>query len=285
MCLRLKGRHCRYECSARPHTVPSQSRGLRDATASPASEQARSPQYKAKAGCLALPQRLRTFETEARQTEPHRSTQPTSFGAGPGSRPSPGWKRYGLLVQRRTGRTQVLAGLDHALAHARLRQLAPRPWVVRLLAPYVTVDLQHTVVVAEHVPGDRSGERVLGVGVDVHLDDAVVDRGPDLLQSRAGSAVEDQIERSLLADLGADLVLDVLQHLGTELDRARLVHPMHVAEGQSGDVAALLTRTKHLDGPQSILNSGVELLVDLGADAVFLATDDTDLDFQDHVRG
>ena len=99
------------------------------------------------------------------------------------------------------------------------------------------------------MPGDGTGERVLGVRVDVHLHDAVVDCRADLLQSRAGSAVKDQIEWSFLADLGADLVLNVLQHLGTEFDRARLVHPMHVAESQRGDVAALVTRTEHLDGP------------------------------------
>src|SRR3712207_6978028 len=44
---------------------------------------------------------------------------------------------------------------------------------------------EHPVVVGEHVRCDRSGEGVLGVGVDVHLHHAVVDGRADLLCRRA----------------------------------------------------------------------------------------------------
>ena len=93
------------------------------------------------------------------------------------------------------GRAQVLAGLDDAGGHARLGLLAPGARVVLLLVADLAVDLQHAVVVLQHPVGDRAGERVLGVGVDVHLDDAVVDRRRDLLGQRAGAAVEDEVER------------------------------------------------------------------------------------------
>src|SRR5919199_931344 len=96
---------------------------------------------------------------------------------------------------RLTGRQQVLAGADDALGHADLGELHVGARVVGLLDPDLAVDLQHAVVVAEHVPGDRPGERVLGVGVDVHLDHAVGQRLADLRLRRARTAVEDEVER------------------------------------------------------------------------------------------
>src|SRR4051794_37415663 len=53
---------------------------------------------------------------------------------------------------------QVLAGLDDAGGHGRLGGLAPRAWVVDLLVADLAVDLEHAVVVLEHVVGDRPGE-------------------------------------------------------------------------------------------------------------------------------
>src|SRR6185503_4808658 len=71
------------------------------------------------------------------------------------------------------GAAQVLAGLDDTRGHVLLGHLAPGARVVLLLVADLTVDLQHAVVVDEHVAGNRAGEGVLGIGVDVHLDDAV----------------------------------------------------------------------------------------------------------------
>ena len=103
-----------------------------------------------------------------------------------------------------SGAAEVVAGLDDAGGHAGLGGLAPRARVVLLLVADLAVDLEHAVVVAEHVVGDRAGERVLRVGVDVHLDDAVVEGLADLREQRAGAAVEDEVERLVLADLRAD---------------------------------------------------------------------------------
>src|SRR5688500_15665548 len=71
---------------------------------------------------------------------------------------------------------EVLAADDDAGGHALLRLLDVDPRVVLLLGPDLAVDLQDAVVVGEHVAGDRPGVGVLRVGVDVHLDHAVVDR-------------------------------------------------------------------------------------------------------------
>ena len=128
---------------------------------------------------------------------------------------------------------------------------------------------------------DRAGEGVLGVGVHVHLDDAVVQGLADLFEERAGAAVEDEVERVLPATPGGDRVLEFLQHGRTELDVARLVHAVDVAEGGCQQVAALLTQANGLDGPDGVLGRGVQLFVDLVGDAVLLAADNTDLHLHD----
>src|SRR6476660_658197 len=188
------------------------------------------------------------------------------------------------LLHGRTGRAQILAALDDALGHVLLGRLAPGTRVVLLLVADLAVHLEHALVVAQPVVGDRAGERVLRVGVYVHLHHAVVQGGPDLLQQRAGAAVEDQVERLLLAVLRADRLLDLLEDLRAQLHVARLVHAVHVAEGQRGDVAALLAQAERRGGGQAVARGGVQLLVDRPDDAVLLATDDADLDLQDHLR-
>src|SRR5699024_10299014 len=97
------------------------------------------------------------------------------------------------------GGAQPLAGLHDPLGHPGLGELAPGARVVGLLVAHLAVDLEHAVVVGEHVRHRRTGERVLGVGVDVHLDHPVVHCGGDLLGGGAGAAVEHQVERLVLA--------------------------------------------------------------------------------------
>src|SRR5690606_35570451 len=48
-------------------------------------------------------------------------------------------------------RAQVLARLDDPGGHAGLGSLAPRPRVVGLLVADLSVDLEHAVIVGEHV--------------------------------------------------------------------------------------------------------------------------------------
>src|SRR5690606_3869922 len=206
----------------------------------------------------------------------HRRGPRKPWSGGPVPRSAP--RR---LLHAGAGGLQLLRGLDDAGGHARLGGLAVGPRVVGLLVADVAVDLQHTVVVLHDVVDDGPGERVLGVGVDVHLHHAVGDRLVDLLDAGPGAAVEDQVERLLLAVLGAHRLLDVLEHGRTQLHEARLVHAVHVAEGQRGDVVALLAEAEHLGGAQAVAGRGVQLLVELADDAVLLTADDADLDLQD----
>src|SRR5437660_1034386 len=74
------------------------------------------------------------------------------------------------------GALEVLAALDHSSGHAGLGALAIGPRVVDLLVADLAVDLEHTVVVLEHVISHGTREGVLGVCVDVHLDNAVGER-------------------------------------------------------------------------------------------------------------
>ena len=175
--------------------------------------------------------------------------------------------------------------MDDPGRHARLGRLAPAARVVGLLAAHVAVHLEHAVVVLEHVVRDRPGERVLGVGVDVHLDHAVGDGLPDLLQRRAGAAVEDQVERLVLAVSLAHRVLDLLQHRRAQLDVPRLVDAVHVAERGGQDVPAALAEPERLGGGQGVFRRGVQLLVDLADDPVLLAADHADLHLHDDAGG
>src|SRR5699024_4643999 len=100
-----------------------------------------------------------------------------------------------LLSDGLSNRPQVVAGLDDALCHGLLCLLQVRAWVVDLLVANFAVNLEHAVVVGEHVARDWVGKRVLGIGVHVHLDDAVAQRFFDLFLLGAGAAVEDEIER------------------------------------------------------------------------------------------
>ena len=106
--------------------------------------------------------------------------------------------------------------------------------------------------------------------------------------------MHDQVEgRALVADLGGQAVTEALGHvlldlaedLRAELDVAGLVGAVHVTEGQSGDVAAVLTQAEGLDGLPGVVGGGVEVGVLLTLDAVFLATHGTDLDLEDDVGG
>ena len=95
--------------------------------------------------------------------------------------------------------------------------------------------------------------------------------------------MEDQIERLVLAVLLAALVLDLLEDFRAQLDVTWLVSAMDVPEGQGGGVAALLAQAQHLEGAHAVGNGGVQLLVDLAGDAVFLATDSADLNLEDEL--
>jgi hypothetical protein len=69
-------------------------------------------------------------------------------------------------------------------------------------------------VVDEHVVGDGARVRILGVAVEIHLDDPVADCLGDLVRCRAAAAVEDEIECGSLAVAGGDRLLYLAQNRG-----------------------------------------------------------------------
>ena len=136
--------------------------------------------------------------------------------------------------------------------------------------------------------GDRLGERVLHVGVDVHLHHAVAQRVLDLGLQRSRSPVEHEVERLgpvAQPQLRRGHALPLGEHLGLEHHVARLVDAVHVAERRGQQILAVLTGAECLDRLLEILGRGVELVVDLGFHAVLFTADHADLDLQDDLRG
>ena len=89
---------------------------------------------------------------------------------------------------------------------------------------------------------DWVGERVLGIGVDVHLDNAVAQRFFDLFLFGTGAAVEDEVEwvrTSGEAELFFGNLLAHVQNLRAQLHVAWFVHAVHVSEGRGQQVAAV----------------------------------------------
>jgi hypothetical protein len=73
----------------------------------------------------------------------------------------------------------------------------------------------------------------------------------------------------------------IAEQLGAQLHIARLVDAVNVAEGEGGNVAAVLAEAESLDCRDRVIQGRVQVLVDVMADAVFLAADDADLHFED----
>jgi len=64
---------------------------------------------------------------------------------------------------------EIADRLFHALGHSSLCYGQVRRGILRLLAPYLPVNLQDAVIVLEHVIGDCAGEGILHLRIDVHL--------------------------------------------------------------------------------------------------------------------
>ncbi len=100
--------------------------------------------------------------------------------------------------------------------------------------------------------------------------------------------MEDEVERLgtvRQAQLGGRHLLALVEDVGAELDVARLVDAVDVAERRGQQVVAVLAVAQGVDGLLEVFGGGVELVVDLGLDAVFLAAHDADLDLQDDLGG
>src|SRR5699024_2977993 len=131
-------------------------------------------------------------------------------------------------------------GFNHTSCHIGFGGLTPRTWIIFGLVPDVAINLEHTVIVFKHMGGDRTTERVRGVGVDVHLDHTVGHGICDVLLRGTRATVEYQIKWAVLTDLSANGVLDLLQKTRTQLNTTWFVHTVYVAEGECGNVPAVL---------------------------------------------
>ena len=78
--------------------------------------------------------------------------------------------------------------------------------------------------------GNRASERILQVGVDVHLDDTVAHGLCDFFGGRTRAAVKDEVERLVFAILRADSCLNFAEQFWAQLHVARLVYAVHVSE-------------------------------------------------------
>ena len=120
----------------------------------------------------------------------------------------PFWVLINLLPKNRLSLGfEVEGGLFDAVGHAGFAFFEVGSGVVVFFVAYFAFDFKYAVVVFKHMVNDGFGEGVLGVGVDVHLDDAVAQGFLDLLLARAGAAVEDQVHLGLLAVFAGDYVL------------------------------------------------------------------------------
>ena len=100
--------------------------------------------------------------------------------------------------------------------------------------------------------------------------------------------MEDQVERLAAlgqAELAGDDVLTLLEDLRPQLDVARLVDAVHVAERGGEQVDALLAEAERLGGRHVVALGGVELVVDVVRDAVLLAADHADLELEHDLGG
>ena len=190
-------------------------------------------------------------------------------------------------------RAELLHRNANALAHGLLRLASPDPGIIKLLVGLVgssgvtNLLLQKVVLLllegAKTVPVGP-----LSVGVDVHLDNAGLDGGLDLLVGGSGSSVHDEVDglvifaSNLLLCVG--LVLE--KPLGAEHDISGLVDAVDVAKGGSdrehgSDLGQSLVHGVDL------LGAGVKLLgVDvLVVDAILLATSDADLHLEPDLHG
>ena len=176
---------------------------------------------------------------------------------------------------------QVFHGLLDSLRHALLRGGQVVAGVVGLLVAHFTVDLEHPVVVPEHVLDDRPGESVLGVRIEVHFDHPVVERLADFRQRGSGAAVKHQRKACAGAMRLDHRVLTVFQDGGLELHGPRLVDPVYVSEGGGEEIARAFDRVEAASHLEHVLRSREELGGHVAAlDPVFFPAHDTGLDLE-----
>mmetsp|Transcript_43753 Transcript_43753/g.115715 ORF Transcript_43753/g.115715 Transcript_43753/m.115715 type:complete len:399 (+) Transcript_43753:317-1513(+) len=187
---------------------------------------------------------------------------------------------------------EVRATLDDASAHGDLRLADPLARVVVALVRLVgaggvaDLTLQEALVLLVEVL-EALPVRPLSVGVHVHLHDTVAHGLVDVGLLRAGAAVEDE-EEWLVApvELGRHVLLEAIQEVRLQLDVARLVDAVDVAEG-GGDGELLGDGGQRLPDLPDLLGRGVELVLRHAGvvHPVLHAAGDADLHLQDDLHG
>jgi len=176
----------------------------------------------------------------------------------------------------------------------RLLTLAdPDTGVVELLVGLVSslgvTDLgQEVILLLENEVSDPSQVGELGVGINVHLDNTVIDGSVDLFFGRARASVEDKVEGFLFCatELLASVGLVLAKKLRLQLDIPRFVHTVHVTESsRDTEVRADLAQSSmdivdvfRLGVKSGIVDSSV-------VHTIFLSTSDADLHFEPETEG
>jgi hypothetical protein len=180
-----------------------------------------------------------------------------------------------------TGGKEVIASHLKTFSNAHFTQLEVGTRIVVLLVTDFAVNLEHAVNVLANMHGDWLGESVLGVGIDVHLHNAIGDSVADVLEVRTRTTVEDEEHTSIFTVLSSNSVLAVAKDARLELHSTGLVHAVNVTEGSSEH--ELADRSKSFVGEKHVLRRGVKLVsrVTRVVNTVFFTTNNTDFDFED----
>lgn len=144
------------------------------------------------------------------------------------------------------------------------------------------------VLLVDHVVTDTRAVGELHVSVHVDLDDTVADGIEVLLLGGARAAVEDEEDGLgvLRADGGLDVLLVLAEELGVELDVARLVDTVDVAEASGNGEVGGDGREGVVD-VEDVLGLSVEggVVNVLIVDTILLTTGDTNLHLEPLLHG
>lgn len=203
--------------------------------------------------------------------------------------------RAGLLIIRRrirlglqsggsvngfAGGAEFVAGLFHAIAESLLAFFEVGAWIVMFLITDFTVDFQHSFDVRTDVSDDGAGEGILGIGIDVHFDDTVVEGFLKIFRRRAGTAVENEIHFCGSTVFVGDGFLAIAKDGRLEFHSTGFVGTVNVTEGGSEQEAA--DRLKGFVNFHHVFRGGIEFFdrKARGIVAVFFAADATGFDFK-----
>ena len=128
---------------------------------------------------------------------------------------------------------------------------------------------------------DGAGERILGVGVDVHLDDPIINRLPDLPKSRSRPSMKNQSEACPFSKGFDHGFLSLLQDRRLEFHLAGLINPMYVSKGRRQEVARPFDPAESAPNLEHVFRCGVELFSSASLDPILHPSNDPGLNLKD----